>query len=70
MLDKLLATVFNKYVHKIVKLLINFLASGEIATVLTSFGVTVDPIVLQGSVMALIETGRGWLKQRTKWSWL
>ena len=69
-MDKLLRLVFNKYVHKAVKLLINYLVSGKVAVLLTSVGVTVDPIVLQGAVMAGIETGRGWLKQKTQWGWL
>ncbi len=70
MFNKLLSLILNKYVHKVVKLLVNYIVSGKVAILLTSVGVTVDPIVLQGAVMAGIETGRGWVKQRTQWNWL
>jgi len=70
MFNKLLSLILNKYVHKVVKLLVNYIVSRKVAILLTSVGVTVDPIVLQGAVMAGIESGRGLLKQRTKWNWL
>ena len=70
MQQKLIAMIVNKYSHKAVKLLINFLVSGKIAIILASIGVTVDPVVLQGAIMAGIETGRGWIKQKTHWNWL
>jgi len=64
----------KKGVTALAKVIVAFLTSVKLAPILAQYGVTIDPVVLIGSLTALLtgllEMIRNWLKYKIGLKWL